>query len=568
MSEIFLQDFILVAAAAFIGGFVARTAKFPPILGYILSGILFGIFGKQFITSYSALLALSQVGISLLLFTYGFEVSLDALKKVEKRVFLIAFLQLVLTAFVLLPLLMFFGLPFSTGVLFAVLFSFSSTTVVMKILEDRDKLHAFPGSMIFILLLLQDLLIIPVIIFLPFLFGESGVGPPNIVVLLIGFLKPAIVFIAILIVSKLFLNKILNFIFKYPSHELTILATIFTASVSIALFRFAGLPDSISAFLAGVIISEQGKNLAPLSEIRPLRDLFLVIFFVLTGMLFSLPFFLNNILIILLLTALVIGVKFVVLFCLLRIGMYKLGPSVSISSYLMNVGEFAAVIGQLAFIQHNISSDQLYLLLSVFILSLLFVPFENTFFEFMYKRVRKNTIAKKVFPDTHGNVNHRTPEKLKDHVIICGHGRVGSEARNLLELAGIPYIVIDFDRQVVSDLRSIEKLALYGDPTDTDILKMAHIDTARAIIIAVPDADIIKKIITASKTLNNKIIILCRVHHSRDGEELEKLGVSEIVFPEFEAGLKLGSNVLNLFKVDSEKQKLYISRLKRKTYAS
>lgn len=566
MSEIFLQDFILVVASAFAGGFIARTIKFPPILGYIFSGILFGIVGKSFISSYSSLIQLSQVGISLLLFTYGFEFSLQVFKQIEKRVFIIGLLQLFITTIIILPILLFVGLTLPISILFSVLFSFSSTTVVMKILEEKGKLHAFPGNLIFIILLLQDLFIVPVIVFMPVLFAGKTIGLNSSLLFLTLLLKPLLIFIAILILSKLFLGKILNFLFKYPSHELTILATIFTAAVAIALFRVAGLPDSISAFLAGVIISQQGKNLAPLTEIRPLRDLFLVIFFVLTGMLFSFPFFIQHLLLILLLTLLVIGIKFVVLFCLLRIGMYKLGPSVSVSSYLMNVGEFAVVIGQLAFIQHNISANQLYLLLSVFILSLLFVPFENSFFEHLYKLFKKNSLAKKIFPDEHGNVNHGIQTELKDHVVICGHGRIGNEVRNMVDLAGLQYVVIDFNRQVVNDLRGLGKNALYGDPTDTDILRMAHVATASALVIAIPDLTIVKKIIQSTKTQNLKIAIFCTAHESKDQKELIKYGAQEVVFPEFEAGLQIGKQVLKLYKVNKAKQNIFISRIKRQAY--
>ena len=158
----------------------------------------------------------------------------------------------------------------------AILFSFSSTAVVVKILEEKGLLNDFPGNNVFILLLIQDIFVIPVIFLLPVLFSKEGFTPVGVSAFALAVARPLVIFALIFIFCKLFLSKILRFVFKYPSHELTILATIFTAAVSIWVFTSVGLPSSIAAFLAGVLTSEQGKNLAPLSEIRPFRDLFLV----------------------------------------------------------------------------------------------------------------------------------------------------------------------------------------------------------------------------------------------------------------------------------------------------
>lgn len=557
-----LRDIILIATAAFFGGFLARTVKLPSVLGYIASGILFSVLGRPFLSSYEGLLEISQLGISLLLFTHGFEITLDALKKIDKHVFIIGVLQVCFTSFVLFPVLLLVGLPTPVAILFAILFSFSSTTIIIKLLEEKGALHNFPGSDIFVLLLVQDLFVVPVILFFPILFGRET-GPFNqlIISFFISAIKPLLVFFLVLIFSKFFLSRVLNIIFRYPSHELTILATIFTASIAIGLFKYAGLPDAIAAFLAGVIISEQGKNLAPLTEIRPLRDLFLVIFFVLTGMLFSMSYFLEHFWIIIPLTAVVILIKFLIIFCLLRVGLYKLGPSFVISSYLINIGEFAIVISQLALLNHYISNNAYYLTLSVFILSLACIPFENTLFEKMYFKIRGHKLLSKLFPEVHYKHVSIKTQILKDHVIICGHGRVGSKVRSMLELAGIPYIVIDFNRSAVQDLQDLGKHALYGDPTDSDILEMAHIKTAKALVVALPAIDDSTSLIAMAKKQNRDILIISRVHNERDELELSKKGIEHTVFPEAEAGIKLGLVLLDTFHVAKKNREEYLQRI-------
>lgn len=562
MNETFLRDIIFIATAAFFGGFLARTVKLPSVLGYIVSGILFALVGGQFLSSYEGLLELSQLGISLLLFTHGFEITIDALKKIDKQIFIIGILQVCITSFVLFPVLLLVGLSVPVSILFSVLFSFSSTTIIIKLLEEKGTLHNFPGSSIFVLLLVQDIFVLPVIILIPILFGDrSGTFSQILVSFLASAVKPILVFIAVLVVSKFFLSRVLSIIFRYPSHELTILATIFTASIAIGLFRYAGLPDSIAAFLAGVIISEQGKNLAPLSEIRPLRDLFLVIFFVLAGMLFSVPYFLGHFWLIIGLTAAIIILKFLIIFCLLRVGFYKLKPSLIISSYLINIGEFAVVVSQIVLLDGYISKDAYYLLLSVFILSLACIPFENTLFEKLYNSVRRHKLLQKIFPESNKNHSSSEPVHLANHVIICGHGRVGGKVRSILDLSKIPYIVIDFNKQAVQDLQNLGKQALYGDPTDIDVLELAHIKTAKALVIAFPNTDEGKKIIALAKQHNKDILIVSRVHDEEDGVELIQNGVKQVVFPESEAGVKLGLIMMELFRVGKVKREDYIKRL-------
>ncbi|EKD85956.1 MAG: hypothetical protein ACD_37C00559G0002, partial [uncultured bacterium] len=172
----FLSELILIVIAAFLGGFIARSLKLPPVLGYIVSGIIFGAIGKDFFDSYDSLLALSQIGISLFLFTLGFEISLDTLKKLNKRIFLIGILQILILSAIALPLLLMFGLELRFSILLSILFSFSSTAVIVKVLEEKGLISDFPGNNVFVFLLIQDILVVPLIFFLPVLFSETAIS--------------------------------------------------------------------------------------------------------------------------------------------------------------------------------------------------------------------------------------------------------------------------------------------------------------------------------------------------------------------------------------------------------
>lgn len=557
----FLAELLFIITAAFVGGFVARTLKLPSVLGYITSGIVFGTLGRNFFQSYSSLMDLSQIGVSLLLFTLGFEISLDTIKKLKNKILLVGLLQVVATSLALLPLFLYFNFPFSESVLFAVLFSFSSTAVVVKFLEEKGLIDNFPGDNVLLLLLVQDLFIVPVIFLLPVLFSQNQMLPQAQEFVLLA-IKPILIFIALLLLSKFFLKWFMNFLFRYPSHELTILATIFTAAGSISLFMLVGLPQSIAAFLAGVILSEQGKNLTPISEIRPFREVFLVLFFVMTGFLIDFQFLLANAWVLIIIALCVIVVKFCVLYIILRFSFYSPSSSIFISSHLSNIGEFALVISQIAFLAGYVKPESYYTLLSVFSLSLFFLPIWVRYSRIGGEKLASLGLLKQFTGKSAHFFKGFEDIALEDHVVVCGHGRVGKEVRRLLELAKIPYVIVDVNRSAVSELSKTTKFVIYGDPTDKEVLANAFLDKAKVLVVAVPDSFSQKRIIKHALTFNKKLVVLCRSHLEKDELELLNLGASKVILPEIEAGIKIGSEVLKIFNVSQGKEDAYVSKVK------
>lgn len=555
-------ELILIITAAFLGGFFARSLSLPPLLGYITSGIIFGAIGRNFFESYTSLIALSQLGISLLLFTLGFEVKIDSLLSISKKVLLIGIIQVLITGLLGFFVFSSFGFAFNTAVLFGMITSFSSTAVIVKILEEKGLLNDFPGNNVLVILIAQDLLVVPAIFLLPILFSKNGVDAQTLLFFFLTSIKAMAVFLGILVVSKVFLSKFLNLIFRYPIHELTILATIFISAVSIGILVSIGLPEAIAAFLAGIIVSEEGKNLAPLSEIRPIRDIFLVLFFVMSGMFLDLSFLSSHLLLILSLTFIVLSEKFLILFSLLKIGGYITSANIFISSHLTNIGEFAIIVGQISFVSGYIDKNSYNMLLSIFILSLLSIPIwtANVYslgplsnFPFI-KSVRKER-----------DLSIGDSDDLSDHVIICGHGRVGKEVRSLLDFGNIPYVVIDFDRNVISELLSKKKRALYADPSDFETLRSANLECAKVLVIAVPDPISQRRIIKSAVSLNPKITIICRSHLDEDKKTLFQIGADSIVVPEFEAGIRIGREVLNVFGIDEERVVEFVSKTRNKS---
>jgi CPA2 family monovalent cation:H+ antiporter-2 len=403
----------------------------------------------------------------------------------------------------------------------------------------------FPGNNVFILLLLQDLFIVPVIFLMPLLFNSHFQFPGTIAAFLVMAIKPLIAFIVMYILSRVFLSKLFHILFRYPQQELTILATIFTAVLSIGVLSYFGLPQSIAAFFAGILISEEGKNLAPLAAIKPLRDILLVLFFVMIGMLVNVSVLIQALPVIIVTTVLILLIKFVVVFFVLRFFKFIPTANIFISSYLSNIGEFAIVVAQIAFIAHYITVQNYENLLAIFIVSLILIPIITKVSRVLFEKYKKTNFVKNFMGDSHYFMR-TTNDKIYDHVIILGHGRVGREVRNLLDMSGISYVVVDFDRRIIDSLAKNMKSAIYGDPTDIDVLESAGIKDAKILVVALPDSYSQKVIIREALVLNPKLIILCRSHVDDDKYELVNLGVNTIVIPEFEAGLRIGKKVLEL----------------------
>jgi len=178
-------------------------------------------------------------------------------------------------------------------------------------------------------------------------------------------------------------------------------------------------------------------------------------------------------------------------------------------------------------------------------MSLIFIPIVNKSTKFIFEKYRHTQFVKKFMGDSHYYM-HSSYEKIENHVIILGHGRVGREVRNLLDMGEVEYVVVDFDRRIIDSLSKNMKNGLYGDPTDVDVLKSAGIKTAKILVVALPDSYSQKVIIKTSLHLNPKLTVLCRSHVDEDKYELVNLGVNTIVIPEFEAGLRIGKKVLEL----------------------
>jgi len=555
----------VVSGLAFLGGFLAKKLKQSTIIGYLLAGILLGSWLISYLQATQILTGLAEIGIAFLMFALGLELSFKRLYRVRDVVIWGAVLEIlgvIVLGILVLPL---FGFDFYSSLFMAAAFSLSSTAVVVKILSEKGELDTLHGEIMLGWLLIQDLAVLPMVLVLPAIagIGDGGWGGLIIsVVKAVGFLAVAI------LLGRKILPFVLGKVADLKARELLLLAVVaiclFLALLSAAL----GLSIALGAFLAGIIISESSERHAIFSQMRPLRDIFSILFFVSLGMFLTPKFLIINLLQILGLSLGVIGLKFIIILILIFYLGYHAKTGILVSLGLVQVGEFAFVLASLGMNQGLIDSQIYSLILSVAILTLLATPGLIFTAPRLYLALRR--ISQKRFPKIYSRLfarydsfrPHAAGLDLENHVVICGHGRVGSWIARALRMIGVPFVVIDYDHQVINKLRENDISALYGDPADIDVLDYAQVEKAKVVIIAIPDKATQEMVVANCQTLNPQVKIISRVHHESDQSRLKALGVTSIIQPEFEAALSIIHRSLQFFGVTREEIANKIKRIK------
>lgn len=563
----FTRDLVLVLATAFLGGFLAKKLRQPLLTGYILGGVIVGGIASRFFSFNQNLSTLAEVGIAFLMFTLGLEFSRSGLRKIKKEIIFCAVVQILGVIILAILVLPSFGFNFYTSIFLGSCFSLSSTAVTIKILADRGELETLWGGVSVGWLLIQDLAVIPMIILLPVLAANLNGGNIGGVLLIfsLALLKTILLLFLVIFLGKRLVPWAGKQILKTHSRELLLLSVVSFCLILAFGTAALGLSPALGAFLAGFLISEVGISASIFGEVRPLRDIFAVIFFVTLGFLLEPQFLLSHLGQIILLASLIMLVKFLlVAFLTLYLGYHtKIAFLTAVS--LTSVGEFAAVLGQTGVKADFISREVNFMVVSVVLLTLVLTPWTTGLAPMVYRRL-KIAGQRFVYLAAFFNRFDRRPMAeelpLENHVVILGFGRVGKYIGRALEMAGIPFLVVDYNFQIIKSLKDKGLNAVYGDPAEINVLEYARADKARAVVLAIPDRQTQEIVIGNLQTISPQIKIICRTHHEEDQARLKALQVSTIIQPEFEAALSIVDKLLSEFGVERLEIEGKIKRLK------
>lgn len=552
MPDFIPQTLLLVLLFAFGAGVLAKKLKQPLLLGYLIAGLLISLIAKKIGLDKDSLKSLSELGLTLLMFTVGLEFSFTKAEKIKRVVVSGALIQILATLiFGAFICLYFFNLDFRSSVIISLAFSLSSTAIVVKILTEKGRLDSLPGEIMTGWLLIQDLAVLPMIALLPILFN-GGEMAANLIFL--G--KALLVILVALIFAKKIVPILTDKISGLKSRELLLLFTVCLIFVFSVFTKALGFSYGLGAFFAGLVLSQATAHFAIFSEIRPLRDVFLAIFFVSLGLALD-----PNLLAVswpkaVLLGASFIGLKIIIVGLILFIFGYH-GRVIAAASFgLAEVGEFAFVLASAANIAGFLGNNEYSLIILVSLGTMVMTPWLIAFGEKIYfwLSCRADTFPPFLAGFLKGADYESGPEELEyhDHAVILGYGRVGKYVGSALEKAKIPHLIVEYNQEIVRQLRLQGKKVVFGDPTNRDVLDFAQVDKAKLVIIAIPDSFSQKVIAENCRELNPEVKIICRSHFEEDFDLLRGLGVEYIIQPEFEAGLSIVHRSLHCFGFTKE----------------
>ncbi len=531
----------ILLGAALVGGMVAHRLRQPVILGYLVIGAAVGPHALGLVQDRALVEMMATVGVALLMFTLGLEVSLGQLRQVGRAGLWGGIAQIVLTAALgLLVGVTLFHWPLAQSAVFGLGISLSSTMVCLKILMERGEVDSTHGRIMIAILILQDISVV-LMVLIESLFSESGHHVLWALALAGG---KAAIFVAAAIAAGLWiLPWLLGNVGGVRTRELFLLTVIVLCLGAALGTTILGLSVVFGAFIIGLVLRESRFANQALAEITPLRDIFATLFFVSLGMLLDMRFVIDHWPQILTAVGLVIVIKIALATGIVRLFRYDLRIALLSGFGLFQIGEFSFILAQTGIEKGIVSSDFYSLIVASAIITMLLTPLSMGLISWLYPKAaatRLELASRASGRATPPPLQPNSPES----VLIAGYGRVGKNIAQGLYDAHISYAVIEIDPELVNKLRCDEVTCIYGDASNIHVLSRLDMNKVKALVVTYPDPLAVIATVQAALKLNPKIKIVARVQREKDVKALNNLGVVDLISPEYEAGIEFLNRIL------------------------
>lgn len=551
-------DIAIIIVGALLGGLVAQRLRQPLILGYIVAGILLGPYtGGITIDNFHDIELLAEIGVALLLFALGIEFSFRELQPVRNIALLGTPLQILFSILLGFGIGQLLGWDWILSLWFGALISLSSTMVLLKTLMNQGQMGTLSSRIMIGMLIVQDLAVVPMMIILP----ELGDLEAGLVTLGGAVLRAAAFLATMFFVGTRVVPRLIVYVARWNSRELFLLAvTAIGLGVGYATYLF-GLSFAFGAFVAGMVLSESDYSHQALSDILPLRDLFSLLFFVSVGMLLDPAFILEHIGVILMVVLMVAIGKGFIFAAITRLFGYGNVAPLAVGLGLFQVGEFSFVLARVGRAGDSITADLYSLILSVAILTMLLTPMASQLVDPLYQ------LRKRLFRFNPLETVDLPSLELKDHVIIVGYGRIGQFICDILQRLGQEFIVIELDQRRMEKAKEAGYTVIYGDAAQRTILEAVHLSASRLLLITVPAMTVTQEVVAGARRLCPELHIVARAEGLEQLEELHRMGVYEVVQPEFEAGLEITRQALIHMDAPAIEIQQFVDTIRRELYS-
>jgi CPA2 family monovalent cation:H+ antiporter-2 len=540
---------------ALILGLIASRLRIPPLVGYLLAGIVVGPGTPGFVADLELAGQLAEIGVMLLMFGVGLHLSLDDLLAVRRIAVPGAVAQIAVATALGMAVALWWGWTVGAALVFGLALSVASTVVLLRALDNRGQLDTINGRIAVGWLVVEDLATVLALVLLPPLAGMLGGNTPDSgghglwTALGITLAKVAAFVALMLVVGKRLFPRLLFWVAGTGSRELFTLCVIAVAiGVAYGSAELFDVSFALGAFFAGMMMRESEFSHRAADESLPLRDAFSVLFFVSVGMLFEPSVLFDEPLKVLAVVAIIMVGKTLAAFALVLAFRYPLNTALTVGASLAQIGEFSFILASLGLSLGLLPPEGQSLILAGALISIALNPL--TFATIEPARawaLARSSLARRLErrPDPLAELPMTTDQsRLTGHVVLVGFGRVGRRIADVLAAQNIPLVVAEQNRELVEKLRDRDISAVSGDATQPEVLVQAHIMHAGMLVIAVPDTLGARKMVEIARTLNPNIEVVLRTHSEEEAELLEKDQIGKVYMGEHELALGMTQHIL------------------------
>ena len=543
MEEIFIQ-LAIILFIALIFSYIARAFNQPIIIGYILAGVIISPFILKFGASDQIINSFSKFGVAFLLFIVGLHMNPKVIRNIGSPSLLIGSAQIILTFGIgFLASLYILKYDFITSAYVGIAISFSSTIIIMKFLSDKRQLDSLYGKISIGILIIQDLVAIASLMFISSLSNGADFSSFAIRGVLIGGGLIFLLFLA----GVFIIPRITKELAK--SQELLFLFSISWCFILAAVFSYLGFSVEIGALVAGVVLSISPYSIEISSKIRPLRDFFLIIFFIILGLNIHISNFNSIVANALILSIIALIFKPVILMGFMAIFGYTKRSNFLVGATLAQISEFSVIIAALGLAIGHINEEILSTLTLTLVITITISSYAIINPDKLY-----NKLSKYLFIFERKSIREERKINKEYDAILFGYNRIGFTVLRSLKNIKKKYLVVDFNPDTISILSKFKIPCLYGDAGDSELLDELPLNKTQLVVSTVPDIGVNLLVIDSIKKVNKDAIIIVRASQIKDALELYKKGASYVLTPHFLGG-EYVAKMINDLKLSGEKYK-------------
>lgn len=554
----FLQEIVTLFILSIIVILVCYKFKIPTIVGLLLTGLICGPTALGVVSNHEAVDIMAEVGVALLLFTIGMELSAKELIRMRRSLLIGGGGQVFFTvSLVTLLLFLFIGTP--QAIVFGCLVTLSSTAIVLSIFQEKAQTESPQGRASLSVLIFQDLIIVPMILIFPLLAGNLDVDMSSSIIAVTTDIGAII---GIILFGKFILPRLMLSVVRTRSRELMLMTTLGVCLAIALLTASIGLSLSLGAFLAGLLLAESEYSLNVMENVLPFKNVFTSIFFISVGMLLDLNFFFANVIPIIGIAIFIIFIKIAVMVPVIHMAGLSLRTGIMVAFSLAQVGEFSFVLARSAMGLNLMDTTEYQMFLAASIMTMTLTP---VFISYSPKIAA--VFLKKVGLSSSPEIQE-TGEKadtINNHIIIIGFGIGGKSLAQVAKESNISYVISEMNPDTVKKFKATEPIR-HGDASYPLVLEHLGIKKARVLAIMVTDPVGTRAIIHNARRLNPALHIVVRSRFLGEVKDLTELGANDVIPEEFETSIEVFARVLNHYLVPRQDIEKQISKIRESNY--